>query len=143
MGTWYRSYSSDWYAFIGDGNNGQVGDFMTGSNVGWATSAESRAAWVHCAMVVDNTAAELRTYVNGSLRGTRSIVGTVNAKVGPNTGNHGSYMILGGSPNNSQNAALSVGRFSNVGIVDFRIYDTVLSTANLSSINSGDWQDVC
>ncbi len=143
VGTWYRTFSSDWYAFIGDGNNGQVGDFMTGSNVGWATSAESRAAWVHCAMVVDNTAAELRTYVNGTLRGTRSIVGTVNAKVGPNTGNHGSYMILGGSPNNSQNAALSVGRFSNVGIVDFRIYDTVLSTDNLSSINSGDWQDVC
>ena len=143
VGTWYRTVSSDWYAFIGDGNNGQAGDFMTGSNVGWATSAESRASWVHCAMVVDNTAAELRTYVNGTLRGTRSIVGTVNAKVGPNTGNHGSYMILGGSPTNSQNAALSVGRFSNVGIVDFRIYDTVLSTANLSSINSGDWQDVC
>lgn len=143
VGTWYRNYSSDWYAYIGDANNGQVGDFMTGANVGWATSAESRSGWVHCTMVVDNSAAQLRTYINGTLRGTRSIVSSVNAKVGPNTGNHGSYMILGGSPTNSQNAALSVGRYSNVGIVDFRIYDTVLSTGNISSITSGDWQDVC
>jgi hypothetical protein len=143
VGTWYRTYSSDWYTFIGDGNNGQVGDFMTGSNAGWATTAESYAAWVHCAMVVDNDAAELRTYIDGELRMTRGIVGTVNAKLGPNTGNHGSYMILGGSPTNAANAALSVGRFSNVGIVDFRIYDTVLSLSNLSSITSGDWQDVC
>lgn len=141
VGTWYRSYSSDWYTYIGNANAGYPGDFMTGSNAGWATSAESRAAWVNCAMVVDNDAAELRAYVNGSLRFTRPLQGTVNGKLGPNTGNHGSYMILGGSPTNSANAALSVGRFSNVGIVDFRIYNTVLSTDNLSSITTGDWED--
>jgi hypothetical protein len=149
VGTWYRTYNSNWQGFVGDANNGQVGDFMTGSSGNWISSASAGAAWVHCALQLDTTVnnGELRTYIDGSLVTQRTNVGGIpnvfNAKVGPNTGNHGSYMILGGSPSNSQNAALSVSKFSNVGIVDFRIYDTVLSTDDLAAITSGDWEDVC
>ena len=143
VGSWYRGYSSDWYFYVADKANGQNGIFHTGSNAGGVTRVESNNTWVHMAMVLEEDAAQLRTYVNGVLRFTRSTQNSPTGQVAGNTGNFGSWLLFGAAPANAANSELSLTNYSFVALSDFRIYDTALSSTQLLSITSGDWDDVC
>ena len=140
VGTWYQTYNARWFGYTAQANNGQTGDFGNGSNTFWVTKAESTSTWVNCVMVMDSSGAnQLRCYVDGTLSGQRTL-NSNDAQVAGNTGGFGSWLILGGSPTNSANSALSVGYFAGrIGMVDFRIYDKALSTDEISDISAGDW----
>jgi hypothetical protein len=140
VGTWYSSGLMKFLGFVCHAQNGLPGDFSTGTNTVWVSKVESFSNWVNCVMVMDVENDQLRAYVDGTQSGLRTLNGTPDdAQVAGNTGGFGSWLILGAGPSNSANSALTVSNFTNIGMLDFRIYNKVLSTDEINSIASGDW----
>jgi len=142
VGSWNGNpgLSAGYNSFVGHYQNGNVGLFGTGTQLVSPNRNDLFGGWAHVGIVLDNAGDALKVYLNGALSGSRALnQDDITMRVAGNTGNHGSYLVIASGPSNAQNAAFATNLYLNMGMNDFRIYNTALTTTQMAGIAAGDW----
>jgi|TARA_A100001011_G_scaffold394111_1_gene485695 hypothetical protein len=142
VGSWNGNpgLSAGYNSFVGHYSNGGAGLFGTGTQVVSPNRNDLFGGWAHVGIVLDNAGDALKVYLNGALSGSLALnQDDITMRVAGNTGNHGSYLVIASGPSNAQNAAFATNLYLNMGMNDFRIYNTALTTTQMAGIAAGDW----